>query len=262
MSGSISRLEKDLMAATVFVSMIVSKIDKNEKDGSEKKISLLKSFTATAFEREGNVYRFMAAAHCIGHDDEMCERVRIESVPALISLISNDLKSKDGKYLARLVAIGRLSRNEDFAVMEATINQPLPIVPLADSDPEVGEVVSNVASPIKIGKTLFRGYVASTHISQDGFMKTVSNFKKAVLLSLLSAPGSSGSAIISERHNGIVAILLMGNIERLFGGLSVALPISLFRKFWETAKTEKLAIQSVRKKSATTVSSKPEDSNK
>ncbi len=51
---AMSQLEKDLLAATVFISMFVYKIVKDEKTGIEKKEEDFRSFTATAFEREAS----------------------------------------------------------------------------------------------------------------------------------------------------------------------------------------------------------------
>jgi len=146
--------------------------------------------------------------------------------------------------MSKLVAVGQLSKGEDFAVLEAEITDcELPIIPLADAGPEMGETVSNIASPMSFGKTLFRGYVASTRISDDVCLVSNSqdDRKNLVLFNLVGAPGSSGSAIVSQSQKGIVAILLlaikMSDVSG-FSFLTAGLSVVKFKEFWNKAKAE------------------------
>lgn len=246
-----SQLERDLMAATVFVYGFFKLTVKDEKNGGEKESNDFRIFTATAFEREGDIYRFVTAAHCIGDDDKMCQNAMSSLPPAsiIIGLDKNSLKNKDGVFEARLVAIGQLSKGEDFAVLEAKINRPLPTVPLADRDPEIGEEVSNVASPISLGKTLLRGYAANISTSQNSYTKglNIYDVENFILFNLMGASGSSGSVIASHSLQSIVAILVVIitplEIKTGFSQMVLALPISRFRDFWTRAKAHRKTVQ-------------------
>jgi len=242
---SMSRLEKDLLAATVFCIMIVNITVKDEKTGRKKRQDDVRQFSATAFEKEGNIYRFIAAAHCIGDNNQMCDDIMNNSlkIPPMIYLSKNSLATKQGIYRAKLVAMGKLSEGEDFAVLEAEINDcEITVIPLVDSNLEMGDEVINIATPIGWDKTLFRGYVAN--LNMDKFKYSIGEdsieIKTAILCSLPSGPGSSGSAIVSEKHGGIVAILVssLKSGKKTIAPVSVVLPIRMFKEFWKMFKLE------------------------
>lgn len=186
--------------------------------------------TATAFERHGNVYRFVTAAHCVATDDKDNERVEVEEGKAWY-LTFDDTPDKDVKYRARIIGVGYQSRRDDFVVLEATIDdREVALVPLAIKNVHVLEPVINVAAPGALAKQVFTGHVSATKLDRPMQQGDI-NWEGAILLQLGSGGGSSGSAVISLEQKGIVAFLV-GHVGKDGVINRVAIPVDRFRKFY------------------------------
>ncbi len=227
--GSKRRLEDRLMSASACVRGY-------ERTGTGRK--LRRWACATAFERKGDIYRFIAAAHCLDSvDDIISQEIVISPWDWFITF--------DGKrfYRASLVAVGSLSEGDDMAVFEAEISdREVFTVPLSDEDPYCGEQVLNVATPHILihhtRKIFFRGDICS-----EPFKDTISvglfprriNWKNAVYCQLPVGGGSSGSLLVSCEREAVVAILV-GTYKATdsLEDIAIALPVSQFKKFWKS----------------------------
>ncbi|MFA6603676.1 MAG: trypsin-like peptidase domain-containing protein [Patescibacteria group bacterium] len=183
--------------------------------------------TATAFERKGKVYHFVTAAHCVSSDDTLHDRVDVEKTNWYITF---DEPERKNFFPAKVVGVGFQHRGDDFSVFEVTLDDVIPVIGLAEHDPVLGEDVSNFASPLGLGKQLFRGHISMEALDRpiiDGDI----NWKGATLLQMSSGPGSSGSSIVSRHQKGIVAFLV-GVIAVSNSPNIVSIPVSKFKKFW------------------------------
>lgn len=216
----ISELEKQMEEATALLYAW--------KDGGEMQMFC----TATAFERSGKTYRFVSAAHCVAED----YRNKVEVVP-FKWFISFDEPGVKKFHPAKLLGVGFQSRGDDFAVLEVTLDREIPLIPMATKDAVLGEKVSNVASPLGLGKQLFRGHVSKTYLDRPvggrGF-----NWTGATLLQIKCGPGSSGSSVVSRKNKAIVSILV-GIIYRGPSVFIVSIPATKFNRFWKDVQNNK-----------------------
>ncbi|PIT88079.1 MAG: hypothetical protein COU29_03635 [Candidatus Magasanikbacteria bacterium CG10_big_fil_rev_8_21_14_0_10_36_32] len=219
-SHSVSVLEKDMESA---VALLYAKKD----DGQ------LRMFcTATAFERSGKTYRFVTAAHCVAEDiNGMVELVPYQW------FISFDEPGVKTFYPAKLLGVGYQSRGDDFAVLETTLDRQIPVIPMSATDAELGEQVSNVASPLGLGKQLFRGHVTTVYMDRP-VVGAGLNWTGATLLQISCGPGSSGSSVVSQNRHTIVSILV-GMIYRGPAVFIVSIPVTKFNRFWRDIQTNK-----------------------
>lgn len=187
--------------------------------------------TATAFERTGEITRFITAAHCVGDDDAAHERVELEKTNWYVSFDNSDRKVL---LPAKVVAAGYQREGDDFAVLEVTLDHAVEPIPLAPRDPALGERVINIASPLGLGKQLFTGHVTMEHLRRPVVVRSI-NWKDAVLLQINVGGGSSGSSVISEDQGAIVAVLV-GTISNGDTPNVVAIPIEKFKAFYAAVK--------------------------
>ena len=215
--SSLNELEKDYRQATGLLFA--------QDDGG----SLRMLCTVTAFERIGKVHRFVTAAHCLAEDDTSHDRVRVAPNDFFITFDDRDNKN----FIAvKVLRAGYQHRGDDFAVLEVTLDQDVPIMPLAPNDPSLGEGVCNFASPLGLGKQLFRGHVSMERLERP-LIEGEINWKGAALLQMSSGPGSSGSAIVSTHQKAIIAFLVGHIGARGSTPNIVAIPVSKFKKFNE-----------------------------
>jgi len=220
--SSTSDLEKSFRSATALLYA-------QTEDGGFKMMC-----TATAFEKKGKMTRFVTAAHCLAEDDTTHERVEVEKTNWFITF---DEPHNKNLMEAKVVAVGYQHRGDDFAVVEVELPKDVPLIPLAANDPQLGENVSNFASPLGLGKQLFRGHVSMEALDRPVIADSI-NWKGATLLQMSSGPGSSGSSIVSLHQKGIVAFLV-GTIQFRGSPNIVAIPVSKFRSFWTDAQAGK-----------------------
>jgi S1-C subfamily serine protease len=183
--------------------------------------------TVTAFEKKGNKYHFVTAAHCVSDDDTQHERADVAKTNWFITF---DEPGNKNLVEAKVVGVGYQHRGDDFAVLEVELARDVPTIPLAANDPQLGENVSNFASPLGLGKQLFRGHVSMEKLDRPVIEDSI-NWKGATLLQMSSGPGSSGSAIVSHHQKGIVAFLV-GTIGARGSQNIVTIPVGRFRSFW------------------------------
>jgi hypothetical protein len=196
--------------------------------------------TATIFEMDAEVYRFLSAAHCVASDDETHNRVKINIGMRLYMNFDDD----DTKEFlpAKIAAVGYQHRGDDFAVLEiprARVDGPegrsvpRPVIPLAPQPAMLNEDIVNLAGPVGLGKQLFRGHVSRPKLDRPVQVGDI-NWLNTMLLQLHVDGGSSGSAVVSWAQRSIVAVVV-----GLADGNSVAIPIARFKKFWELSKAGK-----------------------
>lgn len=219
---AINDLEKNFRSATALLYA-------QTEDGGFKMMC-----TATAFEKKGKMTRFVTAAHCLAEDDTAHERVEVEKTNWFITF---DEPHNKNLMEAKVVAVGYQHRGDDFAVVEVELPKDVPLIPLASHDPVLGENVSNFASPLGLGKQLFRGHVSMEALDRPVIADSI-NWKGATLLQMSSGPGSSGSSIVSLQQKGIVAFLV-GTIQFRGSPNIVAIPVSKFRAFWTDVQAGK-----------------------
>jgi hypothetical protein len=195
--------------------------------------------TATAFERNGDVYRFLTAAHCVATDDEEHDTVKLKNEDNRWLLTFDDAKS-DAQltYRVHVAAVGYQHRQDDFAILEATIkDHVVPLVPFAANPAHRLEKVLNIAAPQGLGKQDFIGTISNEDLDRPVKSDNI-NWMHAYVLQIPVAGGSSGSAVVSLEQKGIVAVLV-GVINAGGGTYTIAIPIARFHKFWKLAKDGK-----------------------
>lgn len=189
--------------------------------------------TATAFERIKNVYHFVTAAHCVAED--CLGKVEVEK--SFSWFVSFDEIGIKKFYSAKLLGVGYQSRGDDFAVLKVTLDREIPTIPMANSDAEVGERVVNVASPLGLGKQLFRGHVTMRHLDRPVIGDGI-NWTGATMLQISSGPGSSGSSVVSQNRKAVISILV-GGITYGSSKFIVSIPVTKFNSFWKKVKDNK-----------------------
>ncbi len=187
--------------------------------------------TVTAFEKTGKKYHFVTAAHCVADDDTQHERVDVAKTNWFITF---DEPGNKNLVEAKVIGVGYQHRGDDFAVLEVDLAKDVPTIPLAAKDPQLGENVSNFASPLGLGKQLFRGHVSMEKLDRPVIEDSI-NWKGATLVQMSSGPGSSGSAIVSQHQTGIVAFLV-GVIGARGSQNIVTIPVGRFKTFWAQAQ--------------------------
>lgn len=198
--------------------------------------SLRMHCTATAYDKEDGGYKFVTAAHCVGEDDRTHQKVAdTEDIPFYITF---DERGDKTFYPAQVKGVGYQSRGDDFVILHVKTKQEWHTVPLGDEgqvDVEKPETTAilNVASPLGLGKQVFRGYISSVYLDRPVVQGDI-NWKGAMLLSIQSGPGSSGSALISEHQKAIVGFLVGGIDNNVVG-----IPVSKFKKFEQEVKDRK-----------------------
>lgn len=183
--------------------------------------------TATIFEKTSSGYLLQTAAHCVADDDTDHERVKIRNTSFFVTAD----EAGEKRFLpVKVIAAGYQHQGDDFAVLELETTQQFPVVPLGDEALEPpGAAVVNVASPAGLGKQIFRGYISLSKLDRPLVEGSI-NWQSAMLLQIAGGPGSSGSAILSESQQAIVAFL----VGRVFDNPGfVAVPVSRFKRFRE-----------------------------
>lgn len=181
--------------------------------------------TMTAFEKTKDGYLFATAAHCIGSDDTQHEK----SAPhANISFFMTfDETGAKTFYPAEVKAVGYQHRGDDFAIFEVKSDKEWPVIPVGTEKLEAdGNAVLNVASPLGLGKQVYRGVIASLDVDRPIIQGDI-NWRHSISLQIAADGGSSGSAIISEKQEAIVAFL----VGTVGGAVVIAIPASKFTVF-------------------------------
>ena len=190
--------------------------------------------TGTIFERNDNKYRIVTAAHCVSDDDLV--RGKTAAIPVRW-FITFENPNDHGFLEVQLVGAGYQSNGDDLAVIELETDKDLPVIPIADSDPVLGEDFVNIASPMGLGKQLFYGQISKERLELPIISGTI-NWRNNVLVQTQSGPGSSGSSIVSRCSGKIIGILV-GSIAYPGRGTPnvVVVPISRFNKFYSEIKS-------------------------
>jgi hypothetical protein len=180
--------------------------------------------TATAFARDGEVYQFVSAAHCAGSDDTTKEKVA--KAPTLY--ITFDERAEKVFWRAEVVATGYQHRGDDFLILSVTSSKDWPTIPIGDERQEAeGNAVLNIASPLGLGKQVFHGSISKLTLDRPVIEGDI-NWKGSVLLQMPGTDGgSSGSAVLSESQEAIVAFL----VGTIGGSAITAIPASKFEEF-------------------------------
>jgi S1-C subfamily serine protease len=178
------------------------------QENSQKPIQF--SCTITMYQKTDVGYLGVTASHCVSDEDDKAAKyfVKIHG-----DLISAQLLAVDGE-------------TTDVAILGIATKEELGTMPLGDSSKlEQGEDIVYMGCPMGLGKLFFRGSVVETHI-EDYEGSWEANDKDDILVQIPAAGGSSGSAIISQKQEAIVAILVAVVIPKNGGVIvTVAVPV-------------------------------------
>jgi len=191
--------------------------------------------TATAVEKDGDVYSFVTASHCASTDDSFSHKAIADNTAFYIS--PDESHQKDF-IRAQVEACGSQSRGDDFCLLKVRTDHIFPIVSLGrDSTAIGGEEVVNIASPMGLGKQVFYGRVTSPRLDRPVVVEDSDiNWTNTMLLELPGTNGgSSGSAVVCLEQRAICGFLV-GTIAKT---TEVAMPVSRFEKFETEEKTHK-----------------------
>jgi len=233
-------IKDDMMAATGFLLVI--------SNGE-----IVRACTAPAFEREPNdIYRFFVMAHCVASLDEKTSLTIPFPDDFSYVIVFNRGGEIQSAYLASVLAIGDMSQPmRDLAILEAKIDRYIPVIPLGQRAPVLGEKVSLVTPANEyvangfIMNEFYTGFVTLDEIRIDYFASNGENFKgsfKIQLNDLGSANGASGSAVVSHDQNAMVG-LIVASIKNDMGGIGLAaIPITEINEFNREFKQGKYKI--------------------
>jgi len=183
--------------------------------------------TATTFDKSTSSagYLLVSAAHCLGNDDTTKERAATgKNVPFFVTF---DETAQIKKFYPVTVQwVGYQHRGEDFAVLEVHTDETWVMVPLGDEKTlKDGAPIINIASPLGLGKQVFRGSITNLFIDRPIVQGDI-NWRGAMFLDIPAGGGSSGSALISEKQEAIVGFLVgtVGGDNNVVG-----IPVSRFK---------------------------------
>lgn len=189
--------------------------------------------TTTAYAKEHNGYMFVSAAHCVGDDDVQHERSADATKTSFY--ITFDEKKVKKFYLAKPLLVGYQHRGEDFSVFHVDTNEEWTTIPLGDEQKaKEGTSIINVASPLGLGKQMFRGTISSLDLDRPIIENDI-NWQHSMLLSIQAGPGSSGSALVAEDQEAIVGFL----VGTIGGNNIVGIPVSRFKNVLKMQKDSK-----------------------
>jgi len=177
--------------------------------------------TAFAYKRRGYLYRFITAAHCVSDDDEEWEKVKIFADKIDIVLENKKRKTKLS-YSAKLIATGYQEMGDDFAILEAELDEHIPILPLSRNRPGRKECILSAGAPSDYVSNFFYGYVHKVDYNKG------SKFVVRMLSGEVPG-GTSGSAVVSCFEGKIIAVVVAST--RKDPRQTVVIPIARFLKF-------------------------------
>lgn len=181
--------------------------------------------TMTAYEKSKDGYLFATASHCIGND--VVEKEKSAKWSDKSFFMTFDLADSKVFYPANVKAVGYQHRGDDFAVFEVKTNETWTVIPIGDEKQEAdGNAVLNVASPLGVGKQVYRGVISSLDIDRPIVQGDI-NWRHTIGLQIAADGGSSGSAVISEKQGKIIAFL----VGTAGGAIVIAIPASRFLAF-------------------------------
>lgn len=180
--------------------------------------------TATAYRKTPTGYRFVSAAHCVpGITDEEQKETKF--------YVSADNAGAKTYIPATLVMASDKNSGDDFSIYEVATPIAFDVIPLGDETTlHIGDTVTNVASPLGLGKQLFQGYVSVLKLDRPKLDAGGIKWLDVMLVAIGGGPGSSGSAIVSDDQKAIVG-LLVGSYSADVGKIIV--PVSKFKAFEE-----------------------------
>lgn len=210
--------DKPYVPGTLYPAVVL--LYEQDDQGSMKMLC-----TATAIEKNATGYVFVTAAHCASSDNEEKKLVKAE-VKKFFFVTFDEAGSKNFSK-AKLLNCGYQHAGDDFCQFQVDSDKSIPVVALGDDPAAGGEEIVNVASPLGLGKQVFRGYVSSPKLDRDVRVNDI-NWTNTVLLQLPGTNGgSSGSAIVCVEQKAICSFLV-GVIDSTE---IVAIPVSRFKTF-------------------------------
>jgi hypothetical protein len=181
--------------------------------------------TATAIEKNKTGYVFVTAAHCASTDNEEKKLVKAETKKFFF--VTLDETGSKNFIKASLQNCGYQHAGDDFCQFQVDTDKTIPTVDLGSDPASGGEEIVNVASPLGLGKQVFKGYISSPKLDRDIRVEDI-NWTNAILLQLPGTNGgSSGSAIVCTEQKAICAFL----VGTIADTEIVAIPVSRFKAF-------------------------------
>ena len=180
----------------------------------------------TAFEKTKDGYLFATAAHCVG-EDQTEGKERSAKWQNTAFFMTFDEPQNKTFYPAEVRGVGFQHRGDDFAIFEVKTDQKWTTIGLGDEKKEEdGNPVINVASPLGLGKQVYRGVISSLDLDRPLIQGDI-NWRHSISLQIAADGGSSGSAIISAEQDKIIAFL----VGTVGGAVVIAIPVSKFITF-------------------------------
>lgn len=193
--------------------------------------------TAVAFARDGNKYQFFTAAHCVAdYNVETLKTVLKESVVYLT------LEKQNGDklvYEAKILAVGEMKNFEDLAILEAEIDEDIPIMVLSEHGHELDEDVKIVTVPSElgdIGLLQLRGYISREKIT-DLEMESINVQADGAFIvqsiGLGLGYGASGGGVLGIKNNEILGVVTGAAFNRLGHVSLIITPVAKFKIFYK-----------------------------
>lgn len=127
---------------------------------------------------------------------------------------------------ARLIAFGDQVNGEDVSLFDVQTTEKRPVLKLGDSGKiKVGESIINASVPFEgIDKGIYKGTIAGNSVVNED--PEVNGVIHAVIQG--AGPGSSGSAVLSEKQKAVVGVLVMGSLEQ---SVVLCVPVNVLKNF-------------------------------
>ncbi|MDP2684272.1 MAG: serine protease [bacterium] len=194
--------------------------------------------SANAIGRDKNTYLFITASHCVSTYDEATHKVT--KLDFIYTLTLERTNGRSESYVATVVSIGNpgTGYGYDLALLQAEINEVIPVLEISDTDPELGDDVYIAHTPMsQFGVLLIRGYVSRYSINEV-VVEGISWENDSVMQfqGLGFAQGASGSIVYGCHQKKVVAVLVGSGMNGQ-GHISViVIPASRVNHFVELYK--------------------------
>lgn len=209
--------------------------------------------SATAIARNKKTYEFKTAGHCATVlDDETMETIPLTSLfPIHFTLTFEAVGNDEPKTVrAELKAYGDRSKFEDWAILEAELNEDIALPRLYKGNKPVSirEELGVVVAPLPgMGNLYLVAYASKPKINAKYMFGNI-DLQGAIPIQVIGlgvGQGSSGSAVVSIEKDAIIGTISISS-KNAQGHVTISLcPISKFHSFYADYKSGKTGMPKV-----------------
>jgi serine protease Do len=140
---------------------------------------------------QDRVQRSLGSGVLVKSDGTVVTNYHVVRDSDAITVVLNDRREFEATVLGT-------DERTDLAVLKIDAGQPLPVLPIGDSDAiEVGDLVLAIGNPFGVGQTVTQGIVSALARSAIG----QSNYQSFIQTDAAINPGNSGGALVDLKGN-------------------------------------------------------------